>query len=64
MASMLYYRAKQRIQKQKSKFLGKNTTEQTLANLIEKLHVGEIKSLNDRIDELLVQREDLQFQVQ
>ena len=48
----------------KAGFLGKNNTEQNLASLIENLHQREIRSLNDRIDELIMQREDMQNQVQ
>ena len=49
--------------KSKAGFLGKNNTEQNLANLVEKLHQREIRSLNERIDELIMQREDMQNQV-
>ena len=63
MTTMLYFRAKHKMQKSKSGFLGKNTTELTLANLIEKFHIADISSLNDRIDELISEKEDLQFQV-
>ena len=63
MASLLYFRAKQRMLRSKAGFLGKNNTEQNLANLVEKLHQREIRSLNDRIDELIMQREDMQNQV-
>ena len=47
----------------KAGFLGKNNTEQNLASFVEKLHQREIRSLNDRIDELIMQREDMQNQV-
>ena len=64
MAGLLYFRAKQRMLRSKAGFLGKNNTEQNLASLIENLHQREIRSLNDRIDELIMQREDMQNQVQ
>ena len=57
---MLYFRAKQRLLRSKAGFLGKSNTEQALANLVEKLHSRELRSLNDRIDELIMQREDMQ----
>ena len=63
MASLLYFRAKQRMLRSKAGFLGKNNTEQNLASFVEKLHQREIRSLNDRIDELIMQREDMQNQV-
>ena len=62
--SMLYFRAKQRMLRSKAGFLGKSNTEQTLANLVERLHSRELRSLNDRIDELIMQREDIQNQMQ
>ena len=54
MTTMLYFKAKQRMLRSKSGFLGKNNTEQTLANLVEKLHMREVSNLNDRIDELIM----------
>ena len=59
LATMIYYRAKHRMQRSKAGFLGKQTTEQTLANKIERIHAKEISLLKDRIDELKLQKEEL-----